>query len=156
MLSDAQKSHADVLDLGKYVLALRWSALDADNQTVLAGLQTNQAKSVDALFAALSHYHSPMQNVVAADDQGNIRFKAAGRAPVRDPANDIRGVAPSPGWDARYDWKGWLPYDQTPEDNGARGWIATANQRVTAPDYPHYLTQDWALPYRYERIAQLI
>lgn len=156
VLSDAQKSHSDVLDLGKYVLALRWSALDADNQTVLAGLQTNQAKSVDALFAALSHYHSPMQNVVAADDQGNIRFKAAGRAPVRDPANDIRGVAPSPGWDARYDWKGWLPYDQTPEDNGARGWIATANQRVTAPDYPHYLTQDWALPYRYERIAQLI
>ena len=75
---------------------------------------------------------------------------------MRDPANDIRGVAPSPGWDARYDWKGWLPYDQTPEDNGARGWIATANQRVTAPDYPHYLTQDWALPYRYERIAQLI
>eukprot|EP01035_Chromulina_nebulosa_P032938 gene32939-44061_t len=38
VLSDAQKSHADVLDLGKYVLALRWSALDADNQTVLPAL----------------------------------------------------------------------------------------------------------------------
>ncbi|MBU1353605.1 MAG: penicillin acylase family protein [Gammaproteobacteria bacterium] len=156
VLSDAQKSHADVLDLGKYVLALRWSALDADNQTVLAGLQTNQAKSVDELFQALSHYHSPMQSVVAADDQGNVRFKAVGRVPLRDAANDIRGVAPSPGWDARYDWKGWLPYDQTPQDDGARGWIATANQRITAPGYSHYLTQDWALPYRYERIAQLI
>lgn len=156
VLSDAQKVHADVLDLGKYVLALRWSALDADNQTVLAGLQTNQAKSVDELFQALSHYHSPMQSVVAADDQGNIRFKAVGRVPLRDAANDIRGVAPSPGWEARYDWKGWLPYDQTPEDNGAKGWVATANQRITAPDYVHYLTQDWALPYRYERIAQLI
>ena len=165
VLSDVQKSHAEVLDLGKYVLSLRWSALDPDNQTVLAGLKTNQAKSVDELFEGLAHYHSPMQSVVAADDQGHIRFKAAGRVPLRDAANDIRGVAPSPGWDARYDWKGWLPYEQTPQDDGkgsaggaqgARGWIATANQRVTAPDYPHFLTQDWALPYRYERIAQLI
>jgi len=156
VLSDAQKVHADVMDLNKFVLALRWSALDADNQTVLAGLQTNQSKSVDELFQALSHYHSPMQSVVAADDQGNIRFKAVGRVPVRDATNDIRGVAPSPGWDARYDWKGWLPYEQTPQDDGARGWVATANQRITAPGYPHYLTQDWALPYRYERIAQLI
>ncbi len=156
VLSDVQKSHAEVLDLGKYVLALRWSALDDDNQTVLAGFKTNQSKSVDELFAGLAHYHSPMQSVVAADDQGNIRFKAAGRVPVRDAANDIRGVAPSPGWDARYDWKGWLPYEQTPEDRGDRGWVATANQRVTAPGYPHFLTQDWALPYRYERIVQLI
>ena len=156
VLSDVQKSHADVLDLGKYVIALRWSALDDDNQTVLAGFKTNQAQSVDELFAGLAHYHSPMQSVVAADVQGNIRFKAAGRVPLRDAANDIRGVAPSPGWDARYDWKGWIPYEQTPQDDGTRGWIATANQRVTAPGYPHFLTQDWALPYRYERIAQLI
>ena len=156
VLSDVQKVHAEVLNLGKHVLALRWSALDADNQTVLAGLQTNQAQSVDELFEGLSHYHSPMQSVVAADDQGRIRFKAVGRVPLRDPANDIRGVAPSPGWDARYDWTGWLPYAQTPQDDGAKGWVATANQRITAPDYAHYLTQDWALPYRYERIEQLI
>lgn len=157
VLSDAQAVHAEVLDMSRYVLALRWSALDADNQTVLAGLQTNQAKTVDELFQALSHYHSPMQSVVAADDQGNIRLKAVGRVPLRDAANDIRGVAPSPGWDARYEWKGWLDYAQTPQDDGAgKGWVATANQRITAPDYPHFLTQDWALPYRYERIAQLI
>ena len=44
---------------------------------------------------------------------------------------------------------------QTPQDDGgARGWIATANQRITAPGYPHFLTQDWALPYRYQRIEQ--
>ncbi len=156
VLSDAQKSHADVLDLKKYVLALRWTALDADNQTVLAGLMANQATSVEDLFAGFAHYHSPMQSVVAADVNGRIRFQAMGRVPVRAPDNDIRGVAPSPGWDARYDWKGWLPLDQTPQDEGAKGWVATANQRITPPGYPHYLTQDWVLPYRYERIAQLI
>jgi penicillin amidase len=156
VLSDVQKSHAEVLDLRKYVLALRWSALDADNQTVLAGLQTNQAKSVDALFQALEPYHSPMQSVVAADVQGNIRFKAMGKVPLRHAGNDIRGVAPSPGWDARYDWQGWLPSGEAPEDDGGSGWVATANQRVTVPGYAHYLTQDWVLPYRFDRIAQLI
>ncbi|WP_010104830.1 penicillin acylase family protein [Verminephrobacter aporrectodeae] len=156
VLSDAQESHAGTLNLDKYVLALRWSALDADNQTVLAGLQTNQVQTVDELFQALSSYHSPMQNVVAADDRGQIRFQAVGRVPIRAAANDIRGVAPAPGWEARYDWQGWIAPGKTPRDDGAKGWLATANQRVTAPDYPYYLTQDWTLPYRYQRIAQLI
>lgn len=156
VLSDVQKSHAEVLDLRKYVLALRWSALDADNQTVVAGLLTNQAQSVDTLLAAMEHYHSPMQSVVAADVQGHIGFRAMGRVPLRQAGNDIRGIAPSPGWDARYDWQGWLPLGDAPADDGGSGWVATANQRVTAPGYPHYLTQDWVLPYRYDRIAQLI
>lgn len=45
---------------------------------------------------------------------------------------------------------------QSPAGKASKGWVATANQRITAPGYAHYLTQDWALPYRYERIAQLI
>ncbi|MDA8453363.1 penicillin acylase family protein [Acidovorax sp. GBBC 3334] len=155
VLSDAQASHGRLIDLDRYVVALRWSALDADNQTVLAGLRLNHAQSVGGLFDALSDYHSPMQNVVAADVQGRIAFKAVGRVPVRDAANDLRGVAPAPGWDARYDWQGWVPYAETPQGDGAgRGWIATANQRVAPEGYPHFLTQDWALPYRYDRIAQ--
>src|SRR6218665_77277 len=78
------------------------------------------------------------------------------RPPPTAPPNDIGGGAPAPGWQARYDWTGWLPAAQTPRDDGAKGWVATANQRVTAPDYPHYLTQDWVLPYRHQRIEQLI
>src|SRR5690606_28393981 len=80
----------------------------------------------------------------------------AGRVPVRAPDNDIRGVAPSPGWDARYDWTGWLPYEQTPQDDGARGWSATANPRLHAADHPHFPTQDWAAPYRQQPIEQLL
>ncbi|MCD2513918.1 penicillin acylase family protein [Comamonas endophytica] len=157
VLSDAQASHGEVLDLSKHVLALRWTALDDDNQTVLAGLLANQAQSVAELQQAFRHYHAPMQSIVMADADGAIAFKAAGRVPVRHPGNDLRGVAPAPGWEARYDWQGWLMPEQAPqEDGGARGWVATANQRVTAPGYPHFLTQDWALPYRYERIGQLL
>ena len=156
VLSDAQKSHADLLDLGKYVLALRWSALDADNQTVQAGLLGNRAQSVPELIAAYASYHSPMQNVVMADTAGRIAYKAVGKVPLRRADNDIRGMAPSPGWESRYDWDGWLPYDKTPQDDGGKGWVATANQRITPPGYPYFMGQDWATPQRFERIEQML
>jgi penicillin G amidase len=92
VLSDVQKSHADLLDTRKYVIALRWSALDADNQTVLAGLRSNLAQSTDDLLADFSAYHSPTQNVVAADVAGQVAFKVVGKIPLRQPGNDIRGL----------------------------------------------------------------
>jgi penicillin amidase len=157
VVSDAQKQYGQVIDTQKYALALRWAALDTDNRTVEAGLKANGAHTVQQLFEAFSGYHSPMQSIVAADVQGHIGFKAAGKVPVRAADHDLRGVAPAPGWDARYDWQGWLSFEQTPQDDGAaRGFVATANQKVTAPDYAHFLTQDWSQPYRYQRIEQLL
>ncbi|WP_411880393.1 penicillin acylase family protein [Polaromonas sp. YR568] len=160
VLSDAQKSHGELIDTRKYVIALRWSALDADNQTVLAGLRANRAQSADEMVAAFAAYHSPMQNVVTADVDGGVAFKAVGKVPLRKPGNDIRGIAPSPGWEDRYDWDGWLPYAQTPEAGRAaieaKGWWSTANQRITPPAYPFFMGQDWTVPYRYERIEQLL
>jgi penicillin amidase len=75
---------------------------------------------------------------------------------LRKAGNDIRGVAPSPGWDARYDWDGWIAIDDTPKDSGEKGWIATANQRITPPGYPYFMGQDWGVPYRFERIDELL
>ncbi|TYK73682.1 penicillin acylase family protein [Comamonas sp. Z3] len=157
VISDAQQQYGKVINTDRYALALRWAALDTDNRTVEAGLRANGAQTVAELFEAFSIYHSPMQSIVAADVQGHIGFKAAGRVPVRAPGNDLRGVAPAPGWDARYDWQGWLSYEQTPQDDGGtRGFVATANQRVTEAGYAHFLTQDWSLPYRHQRIEQLL
>ncbi|MFI5446023.1 penicillin acylase family protein [Polaromonas sp. UC242_47] len=160
VLSDAQKSHAEVLDTGKYVLALRWSALDTDNLTVLAGLRANQAQSVDELITAYADHHSPMQNVVMADVAGKVAYKAVGKTPLRKADNDIRGIAPSPGWEARYDWAGWLPYAQTPQvDSEAlsrKGWFANANQNVVPPGSDLFMGQDWVVPYRFDRIEKLL
>jgi penicillin amidase len=98
-----------------------------------------------------------MQNMVVADREGHIGFVAPGRVPLRRPENDLKGQVPSPGWDARYDWAGSVPLDETPREmDPARGYIATANQRVVPPDYPYYLTNDWAEPFRYERIVQML
>lgn len=157
VLSDAQASHGQVIDTSRFVLSLRWTALDADDGNVVATLAANRAQTVPELQAAFAEFHAPMQSVLMADRQGRMAFKAAGRVPLRAPDNDIRGVAPSPGWETRYDWGGWLPHEQTPQDDGAaRGWIATANQRIHGPDYPHFLTQDWAAPYRQQRIEQML
>lgn len=156
VLSDVQKSHGELIDTTRFVLALRWTALDADNHTVAAGLRSNRARNVGELQEAFADYAAPMQNVVMADTQGRIAYRAVGKVPRRKAGNDILGFAPSPGWDARYDWDGWIAARDLPQDDGAQGWIASANQRITPPGYAHFLGQDWAAPYRYERIAQLL
>ena len=156
VISDAQASHAEVLDVSRFVLALRWTALDADNRTLVAGVKAQQARNVTELLQAYADNHSPTQNIVMADTQGHVAYKAAGRVPVRRADNDIRGVAPAPGWDARYDWVGWIAYADMPFDGAQKGWVATANQRITPPNYPHYLGQDWNTWHRFERIEQVL
>ncbi len=151
VLSDVQSRHA-LLDRERYVLALRWSALDENNHTVVAGLNLNRANSVPEMLAAGALHHSPMQSVIMADTAGRVAFKAMGRVPLRHADNDLAGVAPAPGWDARYDWIGWLPYAETPQELAPTRWVATANQRVVNPDYPYFLGQDWHPDYRYQRI----
>ncbi len=160
VLSDAQAAYREVLDTGKFVLALRWTALDAGNQTLLAGVPSNTAQTVDELLAAFAVYHSPMQNLVAADTLGHTAYRAIGRAPLRRPDNDLRGVAPAPGWDRRYDWVGELDADKNPRVDDAaiqkKGWHATANQRIHPADYPYFLGSDWLTPERFDRIEALL
>lgn len=138
-------------------LALRWSALDPDSRTLDAGLAFNRARSVDEFIRAAADYTAPMQNMAVADRAGRIARVSAGRVPVRGPEHDLKGLVPAPGWDARYDWTGTVPADETPRElDPPAGWLATANQRIHAPDYPHFITSEWAAPYRQQRIEQLL
>ena len=140
-----------------YLLALRWTALDADFDAVTPAIGMQRARSVDEFVAASRGWVAPMQNMVVADRGGRIGFVAPGRVPVRGPHHDLHGKAPAPGWDARYDWTGWVPADETPREfDPARGWIATANQRIVDAAYPHFLGSDWAAPYRQQRIEQVL
>ena len=142
---------------GGYALALRWTALDADIDSAGTTLQMNQARSVAEFIDATRGWAAPMQSMVVADREGHIGLIAPGRVPIRKPENDLKGLAPAPGWDARYDWAGWLPFDDLPQQRDpAAGYIATANQRIVAADYPHFLSSNWALPYRHRRIVQML
>jgi len=141
-----------------YALTMRWTALDADaGSTLDASIGINTARSVADFVAASAKYIAPMQNMVVADRDGHIGEVSAGRVPLRKPENDLKGQVPSPGWDARYDWNGYLEAGLTPREmDPPRGWIGTANQRIHSLDYPHYITNEWAVPYRMQRIEQLL
>ena len=144
-------------DKPAYAIALRWTGLDNDHDIIASTLKMNTAASVDDFITATRGWLVPMQNMAVADDAGRIALVSPGRVPLRKPENDLQGLAPAPGWDARYDWAGFLPADQVPLiRDPAAGAIANANQRVTLPDYPHFITHHWALPFRYDRIQQLI
>ncbi|ODV10429.1 MAG: penicillin amidase [Rubrivivax sp. SCN 70-15] len=140
-----------------YAIAMRWTALDPDADAVGVGLAFERAASVADFVSASRGWVAPMQNMVVADRDGHIGMVAPGRVPLRRPDNDLMGQVPSPGWEARYDWDGWVPADATPRAiDPPGGIIATANQRVTPPGYPYYLTSEWAAPYRWQRIEQVL
>jgi penicillin G amidase len=160
VISDVQPQYSGLINTDAYAVSLRWSALTPDNPTIDAGMQANWSQTVPQLVQAFAGHHSPMQSVVMADTQGEVAFKAVGKVPVRGPDNDIRGVAPAPGWLAKYDWQGWISYAENPGLNSeqiqAKGWHATANQNILPADYPHFVGADWTTPERFDRIEQLM
>ncbi|MCX7902191.1 MAG: penicillin acylase family protein [Burkholderiaceae bacterium] len=141
----------------QYVLALRWAALEPGDTSLAAIRAMNRARNAAEFEAALSAFKLAMQNVVYADTAGNIGFVAAGRTPLRGDDDHLKGIAPAPGWDARYDWRGWIPFAELPRAfNPPEEMIVTANERITPPGYKHFLTTDWQLPYRAQRIRELL
>lgn len=157
VISDSYARAQRAIDTERFALALRWTALDMENQSVAGLLELNSAKDMDTFKQSLRKNYAPMQNVVMADIDGNIAYQAAGVAPKRVLHQGLYGVAPAPGWEKQYDWNGYVPFEQLPASNNPdQGWIATANQRIIATNDPNPLTGDWDLSARYERIVDLI
>jgi penicillin amidase len=156
VISDVSRQALDLAPRG-YVIAFAWTALAADDRTAQAALKIARARDWDGFLAAARDFHTPQQNMVYADVKGNIGFVAAGRVPVRKPGNDLKGLAPAPGWLAKYDWDGYLAFDALPRSyNPADGAVVTANHRITPPGYPHLITSEWQPPYRADRIGELL
>jgi len=145
---------SDVSDTGA-PLALRWTALDPGDTTMDAFLGLNYAADWEEFLDAQRLFVTPSQNFVYADRAGNIGYIAPGRIPIRVDGHD--GMTPVPGWASEYEWQGYIPFAELPMTfNPAAGYVATANNRVVGEDYPHLLSNDWAPPFRAERIVELI
>ena len=156
VISDVLRAALDETPRG-YVMAFAWTGLAEDDRTVQAGLKFARARDWDGFLAGARDINAPQQNVVYADVDGNIGFVAAGRVPRRKPANDLQGMAPAPGWLDKYDWDGYLPFEQLPRlFNPASGSVVTANHRITPPGYPYFISSEWQPPYRADRIQQLL
>ena len=156
VISDVSRLAQDEAPRG-HVIAFSWTALAEDDRSMQAVLKFARAREWDDFLAAARDFQSPQQNIVYADIEGNIGFVAAGRVPHRKPGNDLKGMAPAPGWQARYDWADYIPFEQLPRSfNPESGAIVTANHRITPPGYPHFISSEWQPPYRADRIQALL
>lgn len=135
-------------------LALRWTALDPNDQTIASIIRFNSARNWDEFKLALSGFVAPALSFVYADTAGNIGFYGAGRFPVRG-AGD--GSQPAEGWSGKDEWAGWVPPEAAPQlYNPPQQLIVTANNRPVPGDYPYLLGRSWEQPYRAQRITELL
>ena len=107
-----------------------------------------RARSVDDVDRALDAWVAPVNNVVIADRSGAVRFRNAGRVPVRAEANR-HGIVPGRGGDT---WSGWveLPRHDVPPE----GQVVTANERRGSES--ELLGTEFASPHRADRIHALL
>lgn len=134
-------------------LSLRWTAHEP-TQEIEAVLRYNQAKNLDEFKEALTYFQAPAQNFIFADKDGNIAYRANGWIPIR---KQNEALLPAPGWNADYEWQGYIPWDELPTIvNPPNGFIATANNKVAGDDYPYHLAHSWAQPFRQQRIVDVL
>lgn len=138
---------------GEESLALRWPSLEPD--TMLEGLLAmNRAADCLEFREALRHWSGPVVNAVYADTGGNIAYSHTGRIPIRAGGD---GLVPVPGWTGEYEWAGYIPFEELPHlVNPPRGYVASANNRVTGHGYPYELGREFSMGDRYQRIVELI
>lgn len=109
------------------------------------------ATTISEARAAFRTYDTISGNYCFADQAGNIGYQYTGRIPRRPP-----WPLPVPGWDGAHEWDGSVPKDELPTDeNPANGYIATANNRTTTPDYPHFLSFA-GTPWRADRLREVL
>ena len=139
---------------GSPPMALRWPAL-AGTRLVDALGALNRARDWASFHRALADWDTPSVNFVYADVDGHIAYQSTARIPVRAPGH--QGMVPVPGWDGRFEWQGFIPYEEMPRLlDPPSGFIVTANNKVVGDDYPHFIAYDMADPYRAQHLTALL
>lgn len=131
-------------------LSLRAASTVLEDLGFDAILPLLHARTAADVMRALDDWVEPVNNVVAADREGDVRYRVAGRVPTRAEANR-RGVvdAADPG----ASWTGWLtdlPAHAVPPE----GQVVTANERRGSESAP--IGTGFAPPHRAARIHQLL
>jgi penicillin G amidase len=137
-----------------FVLALAATFTIPDDRSAEALWEVNRAADWPGFRAALRHFVGPIQNMVYADVDGTIGFIAPGLVPIR---RSGQGWMPAPGWTGQHDWTGFIPFEALPSAvNPPSGHFITANNKIVPDSYPYFLSRDWDLPNRAERIEALL
>ncbi|WP_328880647.1 penicillin acylase family protein [Streptomyces sp. NBC_00299] len=139
-------SAGHVLADGPLAVTLRYPPRVTADLGFSALLPLLRARSVTDVDRAVDLWAEPVNVVQAADTEGGLLHRVAGKVPVRSEANRTRLV---PAWQPGHDWGGW---HETPRGGLTDGVAAMANQRgLAAP-----LGVEFAPPHRADRITALL
>lgn len=127
-------------DHPKHDMAMRWIAHDEPAEKPFYALgvfkQLMGGSSLSDYQQALRGWESPAQNFVFASRDNDIAITVNGKLPLK--ANQ-QGRFVQDGSRSASGWKGFIPHGHLPRAvNPERGFVSSANQRSTAPDYPYY------------------
>lgn len=143
-----------VARVGDRGLALKWAGHEPENDSAGCLVRIGLARNWNDFSESLRGYAGPSLNLVYADVEGNIGYRAAGRIPLRK-GHD--GSVPLPGPGEEYEWQGFVPFEELPAVlNPGRGWVATANNQVVEGRGSQLITTMWEPSTRQGRIADLI
>ncbi len=149
VISDIMPAHKL---MGDKVISMQWTGYDISHE-LRAFMQINWANSFEEFQKALPNFGVPGQNFMYADRSGNIAMFSVAKIPIRN----YNPVLFRNGWDPKYDWKGYIPFNKLPHViNPKDGWIANANNRITTGNYPYYITYFWEPPSRIETIDHFL
>jgi len=127
--------------------SMRWSAAEGFG---FPFLDIDRAQNWEQFRAALRSFWCPGQNFIYADRAGNIGYQGTGSFPIR---RDFSGDVPLDGASGKFEWDGYIPFDQLPSVyNPASGIVATANQIPFPPGFPYTVTGSFADEYRIRQI----
>lgn len=134
-------------------ISMRWTGNDYSNELRTIML-LNRARNWNDFRNAVRTFGAVAQNIVYADAEGNIGLQVTGNVPVRKAGN---AVFVYPGDTNAYDWTGAVPFEELPyEFNPERGYVSSANNRTTGPDYPYYIGYWYDNSARIDRIREMI
>ena len=133
--------------------ALRWTGAEHGISPSLV-LDAAGATDFPGFREAVGGVACPGQNFVYADVEGTIGYVCTGMFPVRRRGD---GTMPVPGWTSEHEWDGYIPSEELPwATNPAKGFLATANNRVHDASYPHLIGRSFHTPHRARRIAETL
>lgn len=133
-------------------VSMRWMGNEMSNELRSIYL-LNRAKNKADFCEAMKTFVSVSQNTAYADVHGNIGMYCCAGVPLRkgNPLEFMEGDT------SLYDWQGTVPFEQLPHRfNPDEGFVVSANNRTIDANYPHYISNWFDLPFRYDRIHEML
>ncbi|MBN2662508.1 MAG: penicillin acylase family protein [Bacteroidales bacterium] len=132
-------------------ISMHWIGYDYSNE--FGGIyKLNRASNWDEFREGCKDFGAVSQNIVYADNQGNIGIQLVGSVPKRI----VPGFMLFPGDTSKYDWDSFIAFDSLPfEYNPTCGFVASANNK-SSNDVNYYISQYYYQDFRYKRIVEML